>query len=92
MKVFGDMLKGDWMRVKKSGSSKKESVADKIIKISDPFLRQPKSAEEIRVRIKDKLGHSIKISDIRVNLLYLLRREKLQRETDADGEYKYSLS
>ena len=33
-----------------------------------------------KTEIKDKYGHSEELDDVRVNLLYLLRREKIQRK------------
>jgi len=80
------MQKGDGVN-KKKGKVKKESVADKILRISD-FLETNRTAEEIKKHLKDKMGYSIELTDIRVNLLYLLRREKVKRSKDG-AEYKY---
>ena len=65
--------------------SQKVSVAQKIIKIID---KQPKTAEGIKKELKDRFGYNIKPEDIRVNLLYLLRREKIKRKKDGKM-YKY---
>ncbi len=65
--------------------NKKESVAEKIMKVID---KQPRSAEEFRKEIKDRFGHNEKPEDIRVNLLYLLRREKIKRKKEGKI-YKY---
>jgi len=67
---------------------KQTSVAEKIMKIID---KKPKTAEEIKKELKDSLGCTAKLTDIRVNLLYLLRREKIQRKKDEAGEYKYHI-
>ena len=72
----------------KKNKTKKQSVSEKILKLSD-FLKIPRTAEEIKKEIKDKFGHVISITDIRVNLLYLLRRDRIQREKDKTGEYRY---
>ena len=53
----------------------KSSVAEKLLKVID---KQPRPAEEFRKEIKDRFGHNEKPEDIRVNLLYLLRREKIK--------------
>ncbi len=71
------------MKAKKS----KISVAEKILKV---IHKQPKTAEEIKKELKDKLGYNIKPEDIRVNLLYLLRREKIQRKK-VEKIYKYHI-
>ena len=63
----------------------KNSLAEKILKLND-FLDQPKTAEEI----KDRFGHNFKLDDIRVNLLYLLRRGKLTRKKE-DKIYRYKI-
>lgn len=63
----------------------KPSVAEKILKVVD---KQPKGAEEFRKELKDRFGYNIKPEDIRVNLLYLLRREKIKRKKDGNI-YKY---
>jgi len=59
--------------------AQKASVAQKIMKVID---KQPMHAEEFRKEIKDRFGHNEKPKDIRVNLLYLLRREKIKRKKD----------
>jgi len=63
----------------------KVSVAEKIVKIID---KQPKSAEEFQRELKDRFGYNIKPEDIRVNLLYLLRRGKIHRKKEG-SVYKY---
>lgn len=59
--------------------AQKTSVAEKIMKVID---RRPRPAEEFRKEIKDRFGHNEKPEDIRVNLLYLLRREQIKRRKD----------
>ncbi len=59
----------------------KSSVAKQIMKLDD-FLKKPKTAEEIKRELKDRFGHNEKIVDVRVNLLYLLRREKIKRKIE----------
>jgi len=61
------------------------SVAEKIMKVID---KQPKIAEEIRRELKDRFGHSEQSEAIRINLLYLLRRERITRKKE-NGKYKY---
>ncbi len=63
----------------------KTSVADRLMKVID---KQLKPAEEFRKEIKDRFGHNEKPEDIRVNLLYLLRREKIKRKKEGKI-YKY---
>jgi len=63
----------------------KPSAAEKIMKIVD---KHPNTAEEIRQELKDRFGYSVKPEDVRVNLLYLLRREKIQRKKE-EKIYKY---
>lgn len=70
-----------------SKKSKKKSVADIILELGD-FLKIPKLAEEIQKEIKDLKGHRISIQDVRVNLLYLLRKEKIKRKKEGPL-YKY---
>lgn len=65
--------------------NKKVSVAERIIKIID---KQPKSAEELKKELKDRFGYNIELEDIRVNLLYLLRRGKIHRKKEG-SVYKY---
>jgi len=67
----------------------KNSLSEKILKIDD-FLKHMRTAEEIKLELKDRFGHNFKLSDIRVNLLYLLRREKIKRKKDGKI-YKYYL-
>lgn len=57
----------------------KISVAEKIMKI---ISRQPKNAEEIKKELKDQFGFNEKPEGIRINLLYLLRREKIKRKKE----------
>lgn len=66
---------------------KKSSVSEKILKV---ISKEPKAAEEIRSELKDKFGHNEKLDDIRVNLLYLLRREKIKRKK-VGKIYKYHI-
>lgn len=61
------------------------SVAEKIMKV---LCKQPKAAEEIRKELKDRFGYNKKLEDIRVNLLYLLRRERVGRKKENEI-YKY---
>jgi len=63
----------------------KVSVAEKIMKIIE---KRPKFAEEIKKELKDRFGYNIKLEDVRVNLLYLLRRGKIHRKKE-DKVYKY---
>ena len=63
----------------------KTSVADRLMKVIN---KQPRPAEEFRKEIKNRFGHNEKLKDIRVNLLYLLRREKIKRKKDGKL-YKY---
>ncbi len=65
--------------------NQKMSVAEKIIKIID---KQPKSAKEIKKELKDRFGYNIKSEDVRVNLLYLLRRGEIKRKKE-ENIYKY---
>ena len=67
--------------------NKKGSLAEKIIKILN---KTPKSAEEIRKEIKDDFGYREKLKDIRVNLLYLLRRGKIKRAKEKNI-YRYHI-
>lgn len=63
----------------------KASVAEKIMRIID---KRPKAAEDVKKELKDKFGFNERPEDIRVNLLYLLRREKIKRKKESDV-YKY---
>jgi len=65
----------------------KKGVAEKIQEIGD-FLKIPRSAEEIKRELKDRLGYVVKLTDVRINLLRLLRREKIKRKKE-DTIYKY---
>lgn len=67
--------------------NQKVSVAEKIMRIID---KQPKSAEEFRRGLKDMFGYNIKPEDIRVNLLYLLRRGRVHRKKEGSA-YKYHI-
>ena len=69
----------------KNLKKKKPSVSEKIFKV---LSKEPRSAEEIRSELKDRFGHNEKLDDIRVNLLYLLRRERIKRKK-LDKIYKY---
>ena len=61
-------------------------MSEKIMKIIN---KKPQTVEGIKKELKDRLGCIAKLTDVRVNLLYLLRREKIQRKKDEAGEYKY---
>ena len=63
----------------------KVSVAEKIMRIID---KRPKAAEDVKKELKEKFGFNERPEDIRVNLLYLLRREKIKRKKEEDV-YKY---
>ena len=63
----------------------KNSMSENIMKI---IKAEPKSAEIIKRELKDGFGHNFPLGDIRVNLLYLLRREKIKRRKE-NKEYKY---
>ena len=65
----------------------KISVAEKIIKVLN---KESKTADEIRKELKDSFGFNIKPEDIRINLLYLLRRGKVNRKKDGKN-YRYSI-
>lgn len=65
----------------------KVSVADKIVKV---LTKHPKDADNIRKELKDRFGFNEKPSDIRVNLLYLLRRERISRKK-VGKTYQYHL-
>lgn len=66
-------------------NNQKTSVAEKIMKVID---KRPKTADEIRKELKDRFGYNVRPEDVRVNLLYLLRREKINRKKD-EKIYKY---
>lgn len=65
--------------------NQKTSVAEKILKILDSRMR---TADDIKKELKDRFGYNEKLEDVRVNLLYLLRREKIKRKKE-DKIYKY---
>lgn len=81
-KVCINILKDKIMK-----KNNKISVSEKILKI---VAKQPKSAEEFKKELKDRFGYNIKPEDIRVNLLYLLRRGQIQRKKE-DSIYKYHI-
>jgi len=68
---------------------KSKSVTERILELKN-FMKTPKSAEEIKAEIKESTGYSIDLEDIRVNLLYLLRREKIKRKKE-EKIYKYCI-
>jgi len=80
-----EIILGDIINMKKK--KQKASVAEKIMKVVD---KRPKTAEEIKKELKDRFGHNEKPEDIRVNLLYLLRREKIKRKKE-NKIYKYHI-
>jgi len=63
----------------------KPSVAEKIMHVIDG---KPKEAEDVKQELKDQFGYNEKPDDVRVNLLYLLRRGKIKRKKDGEI-YKY---
>jgi len=71
------------MKIKKQ----KSSVAEKIMKV---LGKQPVAADEVRKELKDRFGYIVKLEDVRVNLLYLLRREKIKRKKE-NKIYKYHI-
>lgn len=73
------------MNIKSKTKKQKKSLSEVIIKI---MTKSPMLAEEIHPLIKDKFGYRVAVQDVRVNLLYLLRREKIQRLKEKD-KYKY---
>ena len=58
---------------------RKMSVSEKILKV---IIKHPKDTKEIRRELKDKFGYNEKSKDIGINLLYLLRRGKIQRKKE----------
>ena len=68
-------------------NKKNASVAEKIMRVID---KRSKNAEEIKKELKDRFGYKEKPEDIRVNLLYLLRREKIKRKKE-NKTYKYHI-
>jgi predicted transcriptional regulator len=73
--------------MKKAKKKNKKSVSEIVLELGN-FLDSPKTSEEIKKEIKDKKGHNIPLQDLRVNLLRLLRKEKLQRKKEGSF-YKY---
>lgn len=73
------------METKSKNKKQKKSLSEIILKV---MTKSPMLAEEIGALVKEKFGYRVNIQDIRVNLLYLLRREKIQRQKD-NGKYKY---
>ncbi len=67
----------------------KNSISKKIMDLSN-FLRTPRIAEDLQKELKVKQGYNFKLQDIRVNLLYLLRRGQIQRQKEG-SLYKYYL-
>ncbi len=65
--------------------TQKTSLAETLMKVINS---SPRIAEEIGKDLKDNFGYRVQLQDIRVNLLYLLRREKIKRKKDG-GKYKY---
>jgi len=65
----------------------KVSVAEKIMRV---IGKEPRVAEEIKKELKDRFGYNEELDDIRVNLLYLLRRGKIKRKKE-DKIYKYHI-
>ncbi len=65
--------------------TQKTSLAETLMKVMNS---SPRIAEEIGKDLKDNFGYRVQLQDIRVNLLYLLRREKIKRKKDG-GKYKY---
>jgi predicted transcriptional regulator len=63
----------------------KPTVAEEIMKVLN---EKPQIAEEIKKELKDTYGSNIQLSDIRVNLLRLLRKTKIKRKKEKDI-YKY---
>jgi len=63
----------------------KKSLSEIIMKV---MAKTPMLAEEIGALVKEKFGYRVSVQDIRVNLLYLLRREEIKRQKDG-GKYKY---
>lgn len=65
--------------------TQKKSLSEIIMKV---MTKSPMLAEEIGSLIKEKFGYRVSVQDIRVNLLYLLRREEVKRKKDG-AKYKY---
>jgi hypothetical protein len=72
----------------KMKSNNKKSTAERILELGT-FLKTPRLAEEVRKEIKDKTGFGFDLQDIRVNLLYLLRRGQLRRKKEGSSLYRY---
>lgn len=70
--------------------SNKKSIAERILELGN-FLKTPRLAEDIRKEIKNKTGYSFDLQDIRVNLLYLLRRGQLKRKKEGASLYRYHI-
>jgi hypothetical protein len=68
-------------------SRKKISVAEKIIKVIN---KQPMNTDEVRRVLKDRLGYKETSKDVGINLLYLLRRGKIER-IKVGKIYKYHI-
>lgn len=68
-------------------TKQKVSVSEKLMKV---LTTDARDAEEIRTELKDSFGFSEKLEDVRVNLLYLLRRGKIKRKK-YDNVYKYHI-
>lgn len=73
------------MNTKPKNKKQKKSLSEIIMKV---MTKSPMLAEKIGFLIKEKFGYRLEVQDIRVNLLYLLRREKVQRQKDSN-KYKY---
>jgi hypothetical protein len=65
--------------------TQKTSLAETLMKVINS---SPRIVEEIGKDLKDNFGYRVQLQDIRVNLLYLLRREKIKRKKEG-GKYKY---
>lgn len=73
------------METKQKNKKQKNSLSEIIMKV---MTKSPMLAEEIQPIIKDNFGYRVTVQDVRVNLLYLLRREKIQRLKEK-SKYKY---
>jgi predicted transcriptional regulator len=65
----------------------KKSISEMILEIKDNF-NSPKTAEDIRVEIKDSLGHTIGNDQIKMTLLRMLRKKQIKRKKEGKI-YKY---
>ena len=72
-----------------SMKKKKVSISEKILALGI-FLNKWRTAEEIQKEIKDRTGYTLKVTDIRVNLLYMLRGRKFGRVREGKI-YRYKL-